>query len=81
MSYLDEEKLQEVFSGTLWQAELVKGVLETNGVPCVIVDETIGAVTSPYAGLDGEVLVLVNEEDLLHARRILDENMDSVAER
>jgi hypothetical protein len=81
MSYLDEEKLQEVFSGTLWQAELVKGVLETNGVPCVIVDETIGAVTSPYAGLDGEVLVLVNEEDLLHARRILDENMASVAER
>ncbi|MBR4848655.1 MAG: DUF2007 domain-containing protein [Bacteroidaceae bacterium] len=58
-----KEKLVTVFTGTVWQAEIIKGLLDTNEIPCVIMDETIGAITSSYAGLGKGVLVVVNEED------------------
>ena len=43
-----KEKLVEVYAGTLWQAEVVKGLLDANSIPCAVINETIGAVTSPY---------------------------------
>ena len=57
------EKLVTVFTGTVWQAEIIKGLLDTNEIPCASMDETIGAITSSYAGLGKGVLVVVNEED------------------
>ena len=41
-----KEKLVEVYAGTLWQAEVVKGLLDANGIPCAVIDETIGSVQS-----------------------------------
>ena len=63
MNDANKEKLITVFTGTAWQAELIKGLLDTNDVPCAIMDETIGAITSSYAGFGKGVLVVVNEED------------------
>ena len=74
MSDASEEKLLKVFSGTLWQAELVKGLLDTNAVPCAIMDETIGAVTSSYAPHGGEVYIIVNEENEKRAKEIIESN-------
>ena len=74
MSGTGEEKLVKVYNGTLWQAQLVKGLLDANSIRSVIVDETIGAITSSYAALDGEVYVVVNEEDEKHALEIIKEN-------
>ena len=76
MADVNKEKLVTVFTGTVWQAELIKGVLETNGIPCAIMDETIGAVTSPYAGLGKGVLVVVNEEDKESALAIIEQNRE-----
>lgn len=72
MTDVNKEKLAMVFSGTLWQAELIKGLLDSNDIPCAIMDETIGAVTSSYAGLDGAVLVVVNEDDKARALEIIE---------
>ncbi len=77
MSGTGEEKLVKVYNGTLWQAQLVKGLLDANSIRSVIVDETIGAITSSYAALDGEVYVVVNEEDEKHALEIIKENRHS----
>ena len=57
-----KEKLVEVYAGTLWQAEVVKGLLESNGIPCAVINETIGSVTSPYSPTSGDVLVVVEEK-------------------
>ena len=73
---VNKEKLVTVFSGTVWQAELIKGVLDTNGIPCAIMDETIGAVTSSYAGFGKGVLVVVNEEDKESALAIIEQNRE-----
>ncbi|MBR5848215.1 MAG: DUF2007 domain-containing protein [Bacteroidaceae bacterium] len=61
------EKLVEVYAGTLWQAEVVKGLLEANAIPCAVINETIGAVTSPYSPTSGDVLVVVDEKDVPRA--------------
>ena len=74
MSGAKEEKLVQVFSGNLWQAELVKGLLDANAVPCVIIDESIGAGTSPYSSTAGDVLVAVDEEHEATALKVIEEN-------
>lgn len=66
--------LVEVYRGDLWEAELVKGLLESNGVQAMIKDETISAVTSPYLSSGGGVAVLVNKEEQVYAEKVVKEN-------
>lgn len=63
--------MKEVFEGSLWEAELVKGLLQAENVDCMLRDETLGAVTSPYLTSGGNVKVLVNDEDYQQAGRIV----------
>ena len=73
---VNNEKLVTVFAGTAWQAELIKGMLDANDIPCAIMDETIGAITSSYAGFGKGVLVVVNEEDKEKALEIIKEQQE-----
>jgi hypothetical protein len=72
----NKEKLVTVFTGTVWQAEIIKGLLDTNEIPCAIMDETIGAITSSYAGFGKGVLVVVNEEDEAKALELIKKSED-----
>ena len=63
--------MKEVFEGSLWEAEIVKGLLNTEDVNCMLRDETLGAITSPYLTLGGKVKVLVNDEDYQRAMSIV----------
>lgn len=63
--------MKEVFSGSLWEAEIVKGLLQADGIVCMLKDETMGAVTSPYLTLGGNVKILVNENDYSRAHHIV----------
>lgn len=65
--------LVEVFRGSLWEAELVKGLLVSAGVEAMIKDETLSAVTSPYSNVGGRVLVMVNKEEEVYARKVVKE--------
>lgn len=67
------DSLVEVFRGSLWEAELVKGLLESAGVEAMIKDETLSAVTSPYANAGGRVLVMVNKEEEVFAKKTVAE--------
>ena len=74
MNDANKEKLVTVFTGTVWQAELIKGLLDSNEIPCAIMDETLGAITSSYAGFGKGVLVVVNEEDEKKALELIKNN-------
>lgn len=63
--------MKEVFEGSLWEAEIVKGLLNTEDVNCMLRDETLGAITSPYLTLGGKVKILVNDEDYQRAMSIV----------
>lgn len=55
----DYSKSIEVFSGSPWEAEIIKGLLESNGILCVIKDGIMGTL-SPY--IAPTVSVLVTED-------------------
>lgn len=74
MKSINEERLVQVFAGNVWQAQLVKGLLDANSIPCAINDETVGAVISQYAANIGDVYVVVTEEDEARALKVLEEN-------
>ena len=63
--------LVEVFRGSLWEAELIKGLLESAGVSAMLKNETLSAVTSPYLPT-GDVLVMVNKEEVYAKKVVLE---------
>ena len=65
--------LVEVFRGNLWEAKLGKGLLKSAGVEAMLKDETLSAVTSPYSDMGGEVLVMVNKEEEVYAKKVVAE--------
>ncbi len=74
-----QHQLVKIFGGNLWQAQLVQGLLEENNIKCILRNETMSAVTSPYATLGGEVWVLVDECDKSAALSILEKECVSSA--
>ena len=58
-----QHKLVKVFSGSLWQAQIIQGLLESNHIVSMLENDTLSAVTSPYATLGGGVWVLVHMRD------------------
>lgn len=71
---VEQNHLVRVFNGNLWQAQLVQGLLESNHIHCMLENDTLSAVTSPYATLGGEVWVLVNCCDEEMAAGIIKDN-------
>ena len=62
------------------EAEIVKGMLEANGIPAMLKDESLGGVISPYLSTENRgIKVLVNPEDEAAARQLIP-NPDSPAE-
>lgn len=53
----DYSKSVEVFSGSPWEAEIIKGLLESNDIRCVIKDGILGAL-APYIAPSVSVLVV-----------------------
>ncbi len=68
-----EQHLVKVFGGDLWQAQIIQSLLESNNIACMLKNNTISAVTSPYAGLGGDVWVMVNSNDMETAIIIIEE--------
>jgi len=62
--------LTEIYSGTPWEAELIKGLLESNGIESVLKDGIMGTL-APY--LSTEVAILVNEKDYELSMQIIRE--------
>ncbi len=63
----------KVYSGNLWQAQIIQGLLEANNIICILRNDTASAVTSPYTDTAGEVLVMVDNRDMRFATLIIKE--------
>ncbi len=62
----DYSKAIEVFSGSPWEAEIIKGLLESNNIRCVIKDGIMGTL-APY--IAPAVSVLVTEGGVRSSHR------------
>ena len=56
----DYSRSVEVFAGSSWEAEIIKGLLESNYFRCVIMDGFMGTL-APY--IAPAVSILVTEEE------------------
>ena len=74
----DYSKAIEVFSGSPWEAEIIKGLLESNNIRCVIKDGIMGTLApvsythltlAPY--IAPSVSVLVTEEEYEAATELI----------
>lgn len=70
MNKTDQSKSVEVFSGSSWEAEIIKGLLESNGIRSVVKDGILGTL-APY--IAPAVSLLVTEEDYEEAQKIINE--------
>lgn len=61
-----DTRLVEVFVGSPWEAELVKGLLESNGVESVLKDGDLSPIIPPNS-----VSVEVNENDYESAMEVV----------
>lgn len=65
----------EVFSGSVWEAEVVQGLLENAGIVSLMHDEYAGTIApwrATAGGVDA-VSLLVSPEDSEEARRLIQE--------
>ena len=65
----DKSKLIEVFKGSLWEAQLVKSLLENNGIESTLKDGMVVNVVLPDTAID--VAVLVNEANYETAMEVV----------
>ncbi len=75
----NQNRLIKIFGGNLWQAQLLQGLLEANNISCMLRNDTMSAVTSPYATLGGEVWVMIDEKDKDMAESIINKECVSSA--
>ena len=64
----DNSRLVEVFNGSRWEAELIKGLLESNDIEALLKDGLMTAI-APY--ISPTVSVLVKEEDYESAMEVI----------
>lgn len=74
----DKTKTVEVFKGAPWQAEIVKGKLESNGISAMTKDGLMASI-APYIVADVTVLVL--EKDYEAAISIIQEMEEEKQEK
>lgn len=80
MKNQDQSRLVAVFSGQRMEAEIIKGMLEANGILSMLKDESLSGVISPYLSTENRgIKVLVNPEDEAAARQLI-QNPDNPAE-
>lgn len=58
----NNEAWVNVFSSSPFEAEIIKGMLETNGIQCIVEDHT-SVFTSYYNNVEGDMRILVAPED------------------
>ena len=71
MSTNHDDAWRTVFSGAPFEAEVIRGMLESNGIRCIVEDHT-SLVTCYYSGVGGDMRVLVSPADVEEATRLIE---------
>mgnify|MGYP001062034152 CR=1 FL=1 len=73
MNLNEDAKLVQVFrAADNMQAQIIKSLLEANGIPCVLTGEAVSRIYPITVDGLGEVPILVREEDAQAARAVLE---------
>jgi hypothetical protein len=68
----DQDKVIEIFSGTLWESEMVTSLLKEEGIESFLMNSVLNSYAyNPV--FSQEVKVMVSESDFKIAKRIVDD--------
>lgn len=70
MATQEKDSFVDVYTGSRWQAEVIKGLLESNQIEAFLKDETLG-MFGPNSGV---VIVMVDNLQAEEAKKIIAEN-------
>ena len=73
----------EIFTGIIWQAEMVKNLLENAGIKAYLADKILGTLERPWnaPGGIGSVKVIVSNFDYDKAKLIVEEYKKNLKEK
>lgn len=60
-----------LFSGAPFEVEVIRGMLEANGIRCIVEDHT-SLFTSYYSSVGGDMRILVSSADVEEAQRLIE---------
>ena len=69
----EKQDLVCIFKGRAFEAEVVRSRLEADGIPAMIMNNSMSAIFSTYTITAGPVSVLVNPQDKERALQLLNE--------
>jgi hypothetical protein len=69
----EKQDLVCIFKGQAFEAEVVRSRLESDGIPAMIMNNSMSAIFSTYTAMAGPVSVLVNPQDQDRAEQLLKE--------
>lgn len=69
----EKQDLVCVFKGDSFESEVVRGRLEADGIPAMIMNNSLSAIFSTYTAMAGPVSVMVNSQDEERAVKLLQE--------
>lgn len=69
----EKQDLVCIFKGQAFEAEIVRSRLESDGIPAMIMNNSMSAIFSTYTAMAGPVSVLVNPQDEERAIELLKE--------
>ena len=77
---MTENKIIEIFSGKPIDAEIVKSILEDNGIRAFLKDENMGTIAPWYAspGGAGAVKIIISSLDYEKAKSIVDDYIENL---
>ncbi len=69
----EKQDLVCVFKGQAFEAEVVRARLESDGIPAMVMNNTMSAIFSTYTAMAGTFGVMVNPQDKERAEQLLQE--------
>lgn len=73
---MQKDKIIEVYSGTLWEADLLKSILESAGIDCFIKNSTLNSYAyKPIISEGAKVMILYS--DMQEASKIIEDFRNS----
>jgi hypothetical protein len=69
----EKQDLVCVFKGDSFESEVVRARLEADGIPAMIMNNSLSAIFSTYTAMAGPVSVMVNSQDEERAVKLLQE--------
>lgn len=67
---MGKNEIVEIFNGDMWQAQVIEGLLKSNGIGCYLKDKNLPGIIPAYGPM-GNVAVCIMAENEERAKEVI----------